>query len=302
MVNKIIVVDIDNTILSPNLRKQKIIQELFGKSIELDRINSDFSLNGILTEIADDIGCDANTVIHKFENEFFSYNYYDAEYFDVIDNSAQYLKELNQFANIVYLTSRDIQLKEITIEQLIIKGFPEPKGKNKIIFTSIEEDIELKNFENYSFKAKQKSLEKLLTTNQVCLSIGDRPSDAAAAYQNKIQSVVFSKQKEEEIIQQMLVYLNLDRNDFDEYGIICVDNWVDIYQCAKHSLGVCQDINKICNTHAADYSSWLNDLDQKSSLILVIATFCGTIFLNILLEESSYSSNIISILALLGHL
>lgn len=47
-----IVVDIDNTLLSQNKRKQAILKSLFDIDISMSEIEQDFNLNSILLKIA----------------------------------------------------------------------------------------------------------------------------------------------------------------------------------------------------------------------------------------------------------
>lgn len=284
---KVILVDIDNTLLSQNRRKQKILFDTFGVEISLEKISRDFSLETTIKGIAHKKEIDYQKAKADFEAKFFSNLYYDdTDLFDVIGNSNYVLNELyqeNEF-EVIYLTSRDPELAEQTLAQLVSKNYPCVDDKHVIFARAKEENLE--NYGCQSFNAKKEAIRLLRKQYHIIAHIGDQASDAASSYIHDISSVVLSD-NEEGILKAVAELLNSEIDQIDPYGILCIPKWDDIKEYLFNRLGKSSSISDACNIHAENYASWMADLDQKSSLILVISTFSASIFLSFMTDHGT---------------
>ena len=290
-----VICDIDNTLLSQVPRKKIIIEQLFDVVITEEQIAKDFTLDETLQLVARSISCSYSVVKERFEEAFFGLDYYDNSNFSVIENCNDVLQELSEYCDIFYLTARDISLKNITEKQLEAFGFPNA-DIGHIKFASVTKE-KLAGFENESFEKKTKELELLKKDILPVVVVGDRVSDIGAAYVNEIPSIIYSDLSEKEVRSQLATLLNVHEIDIDDYSYISVKKWNEIKNYILHIIGVSDDINDVCRMHSQNYADWLDDLDQKTSLILVIATFCATMFLNLL---SSGQSGIAFIFSAVG--
>lgn len=285
--DRVIVVDIDHTLFSQTSRKRCIFRDIFDSSIDTETLETDFLIKSTLEQIAEETACPYETVLKKFEDAFFGPKYYEPELFSVYDYSNQILSQLNQHAGIIYLTSCNQNIRDHIVRILKENGFPNPESDNNQIIFADRNVSKLATFEQDAYLAKRMVLCNLLPKKNIAVFIGGRGSEAAAAYKNGIPSIVYSRYDERKVISDMAKTLEIDKEDtIDEYGIACICNWNDIRIYAEHCLGTTEVINEICKNHAGNYADWLSDLDQKSSLILVIATFCAAIFLNILVDSN----------------
>lgn len=279
---KAILVDIDNTLLSQNRRKQKILMDVFGEWISIQDISRDFSLMTVIENIAKAKNLDYGRAKADFESKFFSDLYYDdADLFDVIGNSNMVLKEVckDNSCEIFYLTSRSRNVTKQTLSQLTSKGYPYADNAHIIFAPVINEDLH--NYCENSYDSKKLSIGELLDQYQIIVHIGDLASDAAASYVHGISSIVLSNH-ENEVVSSVAQILNISADDIDPYGILCIANWNDIGEYILNRIGKSSSINDACKIHADNYASWMSDLDQKSSLILVVSTFSASIFLSFL--------------------
>lgn len=280
-----ILVDIDNTLLSQNRRKQKILFDLFSIEISIQEISKDFSLERTLEKIADKKKLAYNDAKNMFEEKFFSNLYYDElDLFDVIGNSNNILTELcrqNAF-EVIYLTSRNPALLAYTKAQLIAKNYPYADDDH-IVFAEVTSD-KLDNYSDNSFAAKEAAIGSLCKTHQIIAHIGDLASDAAASYFHEVTSIVLSS-SENNIIESVSKLIKINTSEIDPYGILCIPDWADIKDYLLNRTGQSSSIADSCKVHAENYASWMSDLDQKSSLILVIATFSSSIFFSILTDD-----------------
>lgn len=148
------------------------------------------------------------------------------------------------------------------------------------------------------YEKKKHTLCHLTNDRQVSLMLGADATDAAAAYVNKIPSIIYTPAEEETLIEKIAKLTEEDK--IDEYSVAAVKRWTDVCLYAKHCLELTDSINEICNNHAANYADWLSDLDQKSYLILVVATFCATTFLSILIQTAPANRLLMVIMSALG--
>lgn len=304
MKSNVIVVDIDNTLLTQNKRKQIILKSLFNKDVSISEIVEDFSLNNILEKIAKERNSDSMEVKNTFSKEFFGENFNEPENFICIEQSAYYLRLLAQKAKIIYLSARDYRLKDATEQQLKYFGFPEVDGNNVELFvmpnTLCPDEWTgkfLDNFDNISLKFKQEKLSELKGYYNIVAGIGDSFSDLNAYYSNGIVSAIlkFGKSNIDEFIKN---YNLKTDNKIDKYSYIVLDSWPEIYW---YVLSIISDdsLREICKQHSNDYSKWMFDLDNKAYLILVAATFCVTSLIS-LMGKSLFESFLSKVVFFIG--
>lgn len=297
----VIVVDIDNTLLSQVRRKQKILEDVFGQTVTIQEIQEDFSLETVVRKISEVLSLNYVEAKKAFEYRFFSNQYYDeTSLFDVIGNSNIILSDVCQKSSceVLYLTSRNCNLVEQTLSLLSSQNYPFADEAHLIFAPQIQIE-ELQNYGAKSFESKKRAFQQIVKKYNVIAHIGDQASDAASSYAWGISSIVLSN-NDSEVYSAVADYLNIDVDAIDSYGILCIDDWSDIGRYLLNRTGNSSSINDACRIHAENYASWMNDLDQKSSLILVVATFCASIFFTFLTRSGTSVS--ILILSILGFL
>lgn len=203
------------------------------------------------------------------------------------------LSELNKNSDIIYLTVCPPKALPYINHFLNVNGFMGAGEKIHIIFnkSGVAHNSQL-------YEKKKNVLSHLSNGRQTVLMFGADTTDAAAAYINKIPSVIYAPVKEETFIAGIAELTHED--EIDEYSVAVVKEWSDICLYAKHCLGLTECVNEICSKHASNYADWLSDLDQKSYLILVVATFCSTTFLNILIQANPSNRLLVVILSIVG--
>lgn len=289
-IKKTIIVDIDNTLLTQNKRKQAILRDLFHVEIPISEIEKDFNLSGILLKISKEAGLDLNEVKDKFSQVFFGKSFNTPKYFDCIDKAQYYLNLLAPKYKIVYLSARVSDLKDETELQLKHYGFPlQDYDTELILMPSIGYNITkelngafLDEFHNWSLEFKKKELSVLNEKYNIIAGIGDSMSDLVAYNLNGILSAILKTDFSN--IDEAVAIHNASEEAFkiDKYSYIVLDSWEEIYQYIITISSDDDSLKNICIQHSDDYSRWMFDLDNKASLILVASTFCATSFISLL--------------------
>ena len=295
-IRKKIIVDIDNTILTQNVRKQVIIEKLFKIRIALSEINDDFSLDQVLKTVAEKVGLSEKEVENQFNEVFFGEEYYEKEYFSVIYDANRYLTKISEFADIIYLTARPESMRNITEAQL--KEFEFPGGT--LVTSDEQATTSVKDYQDFSLKQKTQKIKDLLLKETVEFAIGDTISDIVAYYSNDLQSVLLLTHEKESKAEEALKTHFAEDGEFDGYGVLYVKNWKDIYDFAVYACEKDKALQEIVHQQSADYTSFLNDLDNKSSMILIIATFCATAFFSALTNAQFPECVFLRVLTCLG--
>lgn len=288
-----IVVDIDNTIISQGERKRALVKKLFKIELPVERFKKDYSMESIITEISTKYGYDKKDVKRRIEDELFSDRYYDPEYFSPIGQANHYLQRLSKYYNILYLTSRTSDLQQATIATLESLGFPCEPQKTEFSFLPNRE-MDLDSFEASSQDFKSSTLSRFCIERQVVAGIGDTLADVAAYYENGIQSILLTEHETEE--SALFHLAKTTKNEVDAFGLMALSSWSEIYEYLLFLSGEENFITKTCKAQISDYSEWLDDLDAKSQLILLVATFCATaVFQSII--SGSFKSPMLELLA-----
>lgn len=293
---KYILVDIDNTIISQNKRKQKIIKELFGSYISLAEINADYSLVNVIKKVAVEKGFDQKETLAKFNEAFFGAEFYEAENLEVVKNANYYLTKLSEFVDIIYLTSRAERLRKVTQKSLNEFGFP----KGELIMAREENKEAVETYDEVQLKEKNSIIKDLVLTREIVFGVGDTAADSISYYENGVQAVLITTHESEKSVEKEIISRQKSIEDYDEFGFIALDSWEEIYDFALYSLGESDDLQEIIDIQTKDYTNFLGDLDNKSSMILIIATFCATAFFSAITARFYGDNLFLKISSILG--
>lgn len=289
-----IVVDIDNTIVSQAKRKQKIVLKLFDKNIDTAEFIKDYSMNSIIYNYLSEYS--SAKVREDIARLLFSDEYQSPDDYLEIDDAKLFLNLLNGKFNILYLTSRTENLRYATLDMLNYFGFPvNPDSTELKLMPELDQSMSLSDFELLSFEFKKEAIRVFSQDHYIVAGIGDTLSDVEAYLANNISAVLFESHESEQMVFELLKEKN--NKPVDPFSIIGLSQWSDIYEYLIYLHGDESSISKICSSQINDYSSWLQDLDSKSQLILVVATFCATITFQTIIS-SSFNSIFFTVLTL----
>ncbi|GEM_PF-6217856 len=157
----VLVVDIDNTVVSDIPRKLVLLKELFGKEVTAENLAGNYDLTGIL-------GKEEHAQLAR------AFQSPDLAALDSpVEGSIAALRRLARRFTIVYLTSRPEPMRAATVLQLRKLGFPLDKPSKSHLIMKEHEGGE-------STSWKQRKLVTLTARNNVVAGIGDAPSDCIA--------------------------------------------------------------------------------------------------------------------------
>ena len=204
------------------------------------------------------------------------------------------LRELSNKAELLFLSSlspeSNILLGKFLEHNMILNH--ENGVEPALVNLSLPAEKECITWHRY--KTKTSYIDSLVIRKPLIMVLGFCAEDIAVAYSNAIPSIILNEDSEKDFADEVLGVINQGKNEgdkgeksIDTSGILYTKNWSDISRFLSHLIGDSSEINEICNSHAENYADWLSDLDQKSSLILVVATFCAAIFLNLLVDKNS---------------
>lgn len=299
--DKSILINIEQTLLPEGTRTLKILKSVFHWDADSNAIETADGLHNVLSRIAEQQNMSLRDVENKFWQSQQSCDYYDQESLKIPQAAKSAFKEMNKHAELIYCSSRAIDAKEEIKKILQQIGLPLEDGKYEIVCIPVQ-NPETATYEQKSFEEMHKYINNTQFTKQIELVIGGSASDVAAAYSCGVPTVIYGKPDEKIIIEHTCKLMQMDADCFDIYGIACLNNWYDICVYVKSLLGENCGLDEICNAHSTNYADWLSDLDQKSSLILVVGTFCAAVFVDILLQRETHGVNFVSICSLIGFL
>lgn len=302
---KAIIIDIDNTLLTQNKRKQVILEKLFGVAIPISQIENDYDMSGVFEQIATQLSCDLNEIKSMFLKEYSGLGFTENENFDCIEYSVNYLNLLAKELKIIYLSARHESMETLTKQQLKYFGFPEVNDNDvNLILTSqnqYSDGEDNDNFEKFNYSVlnfKTEIVYKLLKEYDIVAGVGANVIDLLCYNNCDILAVILKSHSYN--IEEMLEKFNLENNHkIDKYSYITLDTWSEVYRCIISVVSDKDELKEICIQHSNDYSKWMFDLDNKAYLILVAATFCVTSFIS-LLGKNIFESVILKILIFLG--
>lgn len=297
-IKPVVIIDIDNTIISQYLRKKLILSHILKREITIEEVRRDFSLNYIFENFVTD-NKDREILIKKFQDIFFKKGYFTLDAFEIIEESNTVLRRLNEHVDIYYVSARTHELYTETKDQLEQLGFPiVDEERNKLFLLNEEEELKLHDFKTVSQTYKSKIIKEIIRERDVVAAIGDTPDDICAFHCNGILSILYKNYYDE---KDVITALQQEKADIDYYSFIELKRWSDIECYIYNIIGKGKSLKDIRERDISDYSKWLFDLDHKAMLLLVVGTFCATTIFNLIADERMQGLGIIfNSLALLG--
>lgn len=276
-----LIVDIDNTIISQDFRKKSILSDIFKEEIEI--VEGDFDLTKTflkyqhIKNISDER---IKELKREFEKIFFGSGYYEKRISDIIDNSNEVLQTIKNKVQIYYVTSRFETLRKITCEQLKDLGFPEVDNTRNCLFMMPDLKVSLSDFPQASLKFKNEVLKELALKHEIIAGIGDTPEDMICFNSNNIMAILYSNYYFQSDIE--LVF-EKESITFDPYGIIEFSSWkeINLYLSMLISTESSPLMDRVKND-SNTYSKWMSDLDNKAYLLLIVSTACTTLIIFLL--------------------
>ena len=269
-----IIVDIDNTILNNDRRKQEILRQRLNKEVTLATIRTDYNLDRILVD-------------EKERREFWQIFFSDEflKFDEPIDNAARVLTELVKNHHLIYLTGRhDDQrtgdsMKEGTLGSLKKFGFP-LDGYVDIYFKDKRDtpDVEF----------KREKIQSLLDQRQLDVGIGDTPDDVALYRTFKIIPIALRTSYFEK------------ESQFQINGVkpLLLNNWTEIQEAIQlMNPGL---PNKVVQQFADEYKGFPSNLDNIASYVLIADTFALSFVLSRFTSSTDFTSHILLFLSFLA--
>lgn len=268
---KTIIVDIDNTIVDQVPRKKEILKILKMTDTDEKVLREDFDLHSILH----------GTNRAAFMKFFLGPE--RQECLTAISSSVEALNRLKNDYHILYLSSRPKVQEEITIQLLKRLGFPEPDGDEiQIVLWPAEYDIgefTEDDINSRSLEWKRKHISQYASQKPVLAGISDTPQDVSIFANLGIPSILFHSHGEESDLRKNIE--EIIRNKFISKSVKFISAWQQIPYIVKTLDKAEKDLADLVRMHTNEYTSFLGDLDAKSRLLLIIATFLGASFFGI---------------------
>jgi len=273
---KIVVFDIDNTIVDTAYRKKNILEESFGADITLSEIREDFWLEKYFGESKE------SKVRSRFYNILESVEgikKYPAPLLDRegILEALDSLKK--QGVEPFFISSRRIDLLEITREELNSLGLLfEPE--NVILCGSV---LNKDNFEEDCANAKAEAINSIVNQFDVLALVGDRPSDIRCAIKRKIPAILIKSTVSKEEIEEF-------RDGFENghiIGFFECESWSDIGVALETNISGQKSITSTREEFIEQYSNWLGDVDSKIKTTVSIAAVLSALSGKILIDKST---------------
>lgn len=177
MKRKLVICDIDNTILINLKRKQQSIKEVTGEVVSREILSREYDIQSRLLK-----GKQAD----KFYDIFLSDKHIHLD--ESIPHSANVLNDIvNKDYVLVYLTGRhdspNDSMKKETLEWLKKHGFPVPNNNVRLF---MKEDRHVSDDEY-----KNRAIPEILSIGRAIVGIGDTPDDATIYSKYGIKPVIF---------------------------------------------------------------------------------------------------------------
>jgi len=262
----ILILDVDNTIISQDYRKLQILKDLCSSNnIIIEEIKQSYNLGNILPKF--------QIEEEKFWKIFFSAKYQTGEYLKPIPHSILAIQKIaDEGHKIIFISGRPVkceQEKNDFVKTLSDLGYYK-KGMEAYIMEVQDSLDNPKKAAELARDFKRKQIEIICKhANEIIVGIGDTPDDISVYSEFNVCPILFKNYfAAEDVIK---VNKSLSRIDFLE-----MNSWHEapiIMQSLCSSKNV---LDQLIQTHIDQYSSYLGELDQKNNIQLAISFFIGT--------------------------
>lgn len=273
MVRKTIMVDIDNTLVDQVPRKKQILSELGHTDVTEETLREDFDLQSVLGSG----GLTRATFMKDLLGPGFQ------ESLVAFPRSVDALNELKNEYNIVYFSIRPKDQEEVTIHLLQRLGFPSIDGDKVVIaLWPIEDNIgtlEEGQIKQQSSEWKCQFASEYVCHKPVLAAISDTPEDVSIFASLGIPSILFNSHGNPDELRSQVA--QIIQSEFISESIRFISTWEEIPDIIRTLDKSEVELLQLVATHTTEYTSFLRDLDAKTRLLLVIATFLGASFFGI---------------------
>ncbi len=227
------IVDIDGTLLSQRLRRNKILQELFQIEIDHDAPDVDMLLERLYQKLINrktvPEHCGSlEDIKDLFYQTLFGNKYYEPWFFSEIEDSSLVLTGFSRHVDIYYLSARNKSLYEATLWQLKEFNFPDVGLRSKLII--LDHDFppeEYKHFRRLSFEFKKKSVRRICGERHVMAGVGDIIEDVCAFNANGVPGILYTNNLTEKDVKEKYGKHSLP---YDPKMVIMLSSWNEIRQ------------------------------------------------------------------------
>ncbi|PKQ16055.1 MAG: hypothetical protein CVT67_06355 [Actinobacteria bacterium HGW-Actinobacteria-7] len=273
-----ILIDIDNTLLDQVPRKLHILETLRETGIREEDVRSDFGLDEKLKPNTPRRGA--------YINALYGPDY--QQHLVGFPHAADVVCALSTSHQIVYVSSRPNTQLKITRKALGAQGFPISDQEQLELWPAgtdlgnLSEDEIVKRSREW----KGEYFSRCAAERTVLLAINDRPEEVALSAAAGIPSVLFapSAQDHDAIIAARKHLAGLLDVPFIADSVTVVSSWTAMPRVVSLLNTSNCELADLTRLHTNEYSSWLKDLDGKSTALLTMATFLGTGFAVLLLQ------------------
>jgi len=130
----------------------------------------------------------------------------------------------------------------------------------------------LNTFADVALSFKGQSIAELALSRQIAASVGDSPEDVVAAMQAGVYSICLAPASNRDAVQKRIRELT---GEADEYSYILVSRWKDVLRALDTAETSNESLLRFIDDDYANYSRWMFDLDNKTQLMLLVASFIG---------------------------
>lgn len=273
---RIVVFDIDNTIVDTAYRKKSILEEVFGADITLSEIREDFWLENYFGASRE------SKVRARFYNVLESVEgikNYPAPLLDregIIETLDSLRK---QGVEPFFLSSRPLDLLEVTYAELNSLGLLFEPENVILCGSTLDKD----KFEESCAIAKAEAINSILNKFEVLALVGDRPSDVKCAIKNQIPAILIKSTVGKEEVKDL-------RDSFKNgqiIGFFECESWSDIGVALETNISGQKSITSMREEFIEQYANWLGDIDSKIRTTVSIAAVLSALSGKILMENST---------------
>jgi len=256
-----IVIDVDNTLIDTAVRKQKALKLYHNIDASLEDIRRDY----YLTPIIGSPSAFSQRFLECLTNEDTITKCEAPAFTGAAETVGLFQK--NGF-DVVFITARPSRLQQVTISELARNGILCKQGDLLMPSSDVAGDF------------KKETLRKLHSERQLITVIGDRPEDVQAAQEIGLPAILFASTLPHPEVE------GLRRKAMS--GLVVCASWPEIAAAAEKLRSGSTLMAKLRELFAAQYGSWLRDIDEKARTVVIIAAILVAFSGNALREQKNH--------------
>ena len=280
---KIVVIDIDNTIVDTAVRKQQILAQILGSVPDIDEVRKDFWLEGYLGRR------DSNASM-AFYSTLDSELGIDSFPAPALDGAARAIQSfIEQGLKVVLVSNRPNALEDATRREL---------ARLQIDLNQIDLFLSPEQVAVDDLGLKTRTITRLEENSTVVCVIGDRPEDVFAAYESRAPAVLIDSTVTTLELEQ--IWTDDRARGADSFGLTVCRGWSEIRATVSELLRGIDLFSELRSEFTHQYDRWLSDIDNKCQTVVLVAAALAAVTGNLLVGATKHRSPVETVLLACG--